>query len=203
MLCQECHRETRALSRGMCSACYRRWRRENASPNAQCEQCGRSYFNGSPRRHSLCSRECFQAWKKARDWHNEPTNGGTIVMCVCQWCIRPFGVAFRLVARGGGRYCSLPCWGVARRLDPSKATSPENAWRQRAGYTPVRNAILHASGVRCARCGEERTHNNIVVHHIVDPGRDRQLLLDPKNLELLCRRCHMQEHHARGDLLRG
>ncbi len=203
MRCKECQREVPRLQRGMCAACYRNWRKENAPPNTRCEQCGRSYFTSSRRMHSLCSRACFRAWKVMRNQHNEFTDGGKQVMTTCLWCERLFGVELHFVARGGGRYCSLGCWGIARRLDPSRPISLENAWRQRCGYSRVRDAILHAPGVKCSRCGQERTHNNMVVHHIIDPGRDRHLLLDPENLEILCRRCHVREHWARGDLAIG
>jgi 5-methylcytosine-specific restriction endonuclease McrA len=202
MICDVCQRDMRAITRGMCGACYRDWRKENAPPNARCECCSRLYFNTSRKRHSLCSRACFRAWKPMRNQHNEFTDGGKQVMHMCEWCRRPFGVEMRFVARGGGRFCSSECFGMSRRADPSTTTSPENAWRQRQRYNRFRNSILHAPGATCARCGVLRTHNNVVVHHVLEPDGDVQLLFDPSNLELLCRRCHLREHRARGHLER-
>ncbi len=200
MRCQDCQRERRSLQRGRCGACYKAWRRNNAPPNVVCERCGRAYFEQAPKRHTLCSRACFAAWKLGRNGHNELTDGAKQVVRTCLWCGRLFGVEQTLVARGGGRYCTTRCWGIARRKDPTRSSSPENSWRQWRGFLKVRDALLHAPGSSCVRCGEIRTHNNLVVHHRVPPKGNPALLFEPTNLELLCRRCHIAEHRARGDL---
>lgn len=198
--CPACQRDVPSLHRGMCAACYKAWRKDNFPPNVTCEHCGRRYFDAAPKNHTLCSRECYRAWKLGRNGRNDPTDGEKFVERSCEWCGRTFGTHARLVARGGGRYCSTACAGIARRKDPGTITCRENVWRQWRGYSKIRNAVLHAPDVRCARCGELRTHNNLVVHHPVPPRGDPHLLFDPNNQEILCRRCHMQEHHRRGDL---
>lgn len=200
MHCDRCRKEARQPRRGMCAACYWRWRREHLLPNARCEQCGRAYFNPKPMKHAFCSRSCFNGWKVGRDSRNALMNGQKQVPRTCLSCGRTFGVEQVRVAQGRGRYCSRECSGLARRKHPSRFVSPENVWRAWRGYPKLRDSILHAPGACCARCGAVRTYNNLVVHHHVPPDGDARLLFNPANLEILCRACHLREHRERGDL---
>lgn len=196
--CIDCLRSVPSTHRQRCPNCYRIWQRDNAPPNATCEVCARAYFRrpGSRQGGRTCGRACFAMWKRGRNAANEPTTGGQLVPCTCRWCGKPFETPQRLVARGGGLYCSLVCNGIRRRLNPERALYPENAWRQREGFSETRTAMPHRPDAQCARCGERRTKGNLVVHHPRPPEGDRELLLAPWNLEVLCRRCHFYVHHG-------
>lgn len=66
----------------------------------------------------------------------------------------------------------------------------------KGGVDPAfyRKRAFEAYGRACARCGtEEEEDHNIHVHH-----RDRNRKNgDVANLEVLCRTCHMKEHHGK------
>ncbi len=195
--CSACGRETSSTSRGMCGNCYRIWARDSLPPNTTCDVCERAYFRRSGSRPSgrTCSRECFVVWKVGRNQHNELTDGAVLVARDCEWCGDGFLVEKRQVAKGLGRFCSTECSGMRRRHDPARPTYPENAWRQREGFRKLSDALLAAPDVRCATCGDRRKHGNLVVHHPIPPNGDRELLMAPTNLVVLCRACHFRVHH--------
>jgi len=195
-ICRTCGREMVVLRRGLCANCYRIWQRDNEPPNATCEVCGREYFrrtSASPNGRT-CSRACYAAWKRGRNQHNQPTDGATLVERTCEWCGRLFTVEKRQIDKGFGRFCSLQCNALRRRLDPERSMYPENAWRSRMGFRRVADQLLHAASARCAECGERRTNGNLVVHHPIPPNGDVDLLMAEWNLVVLCRACHMAAH---------
>ncbi len=60
-------------------------------------------------------------------------------------------------------------------------------------WRAVRRKVLDARGWRCSRCGTAR---RLEVHHrtaLVDGGA----AYDPANLVILCRFCHLEEHHPK------
>jgi hypothetical protein len=180
----------------MCGNCYRIWQRENFPPNATCEVCGRDYFRrpcASPSGRT-CSRECFAIWKRGRDRHNRATDGALPVLRRCEWCGEGFSVEKRQVDKGFGRFCSVKCSALRRRVDPERSMHPENAWRSRMGFRKVAARLLRAANARCAECGERRTSGNLVVHHPIPPNGDVNLLMAEWNLVVLCRACHMAAH---------
>lgn len=195
--CSACGRERNGSWRGMCANCYRVWQRDNFPPNATCESCGRAYHRRSGSRASgrTCSRKCFVTWKVGRNQLNEPTDGAVLVARDCEWCGDGFTVEQRQLDKGFGRFCSTECSGMRRRHDPERSMYPENAWRQREGFRKLSAAILADPNVRCASCGDRRANGNLVVHHPIPPNGNRDLLMDPNNLVVLCRRCHFHVHH--------
>ena len=48
---------------------------------------------------------------------------------------------------------------------------------------------------RCERCGHDGSDSHLGVHHQNRDKHDHRL----ENLEILCHRCHMQDHAARGE----
>lgn len=194
--CPTCGREVRSRQRGMCGNCYRIWRRDHFPPNSTCAVCGRAYFRraaASPHGRTCC-RRCFRIWKRGRDQHNRPTDGARPIDRSCEWCGRSFTVEKRQVDKGFGRFCSIQCNAIRRRIDPSRPTSREGAWRGRMGFRKVADRLLRAPEARCAKCGERRTHGNLVVHHPVPPDGNATLLLAEWNLVILCRACHIAVH---------
>ena len=77
---------------------------------------------------------------------------------------------------------------------PTRARYPENAWRQREDFRKVSDAILVDVAVRCT-CGERRSKGNLVVRHPVPHKVDRDLLMVPHNMVVLCRARHVRVHH--------
>jgi 5-methylcytosine-specific restriction endonuclease McrA len=195
--CSVCHRETRSTSRGMCGNCYRIWQRDHFPSNTTCDVCGRAYFRRpcAPEAGRTCTRECYKTWKLGRNQHNKLTDGATLLPRECEWCGDSFVVPQRQIDKGFGRFCSTNCSGVRRRYDPAQSINPENAWRQREGFRKLSAAILADPDMRCASCGDRRKGGNLVVHHPIPPNGDRELLMDPNNLVVLCRSCHFQLHH--------
>ena len=146
--CSACGRETRSTHRAMCANCYRIWQRDNFPPNAACDVCDRQYFRrpGARTNGRTCSRSCFSKWKQGRDCFNRTTDGSVEIERRCEVCSKQFTAEKRRVARGMGRYCSLQCNAIRRRLDPVRSSSPENAWRQREGFTKLSQQLLSAPG---------------------------------------------------------
>lgn len=114
--CASCSREVQDTHRGLCGACYKRWRKWNETPNVACEWCGREYFDPAPRQHTLCSRPCYRAWKIGRTNSNEPiaarnrppvdADGKVVLKCVhcgASFRVRPYEL------KRHPRYCSLAC----------------------------------------------------------------------------------------------
>lgn len=194
--CKVCGRMVTGLSRRMCGKCYRVWQRDNFPPNAVCEVCGKLYFrrpSASPRGRT-CSRDCFRIWKVGRNQHNRPTDGAIQIERVCEWCRKKFNIEKRQADKGYAKFCSSRCYGMSRRHDPTCSKYPENAWRQREGFRKLSDRILSDTSVRCAICDTPRIRGNLVVHHIVEPNGDVNLLLSEDNLQVLCRACHMRVH---------
>lgn len=48
---------------------------------------------------------------------------------------------------------------------------------------------------RCERCGHDGSESRLGVHHRNRDKHDQQI----ENLEILCHRCHMQEHAVKGE----
>ena len=164
MRCQSCQRDVRQIHRGMCSACYRTWRKENAAPNAKCENCGRPFFSASPRRHVLCSRECFRFWKVARSADNEiipnrvrpPINAEGGVRLICEYCEISFAV-FPYELGRQPRFCSTKC-SAARRAVPRTILSCDHCG---GIFRYLPNRLLLVPGRYCSRvCFEEARRIN-------------------------------------------
>lgn len=185
-----------SLTVGRCGNCYRIWRRDHHEPNAVCDACARPYYRrpGASPSGKTCCRPCYVKWKLGRNWHNQPTDGATMVSRVCACCGSQFSVEKRQVDKGNGLYCSLQCNAIRKRLDPARSSYPENAWRQREGFTKLSQRMLGSPGIRCETCGSPRMNGNLVVHHPIPPEGSRELLFAPWNLMILCRACHMRVH---------
>ena len=69
-----------------------------------------------------------------------------------------------------------------------------------SGHTPrggrwdvFRRAMIRRSGGVCERCG---IHGRLEMHHMT-PLSDGGACYDPENVEVLCRRCHIEHHHPK------
>lgn len=98
------------------------------------------------------------------------------------------------------RVSSGKCKACAGESDRRRGTAAERGYDKH--WRPVRDAHLaefplcggkradayHSTMSECARLGFVTAAT--VVHHIQAHKRDRALLLDPRNLESACKRCH-------------
>jgi len=72
---------------------------------------------------------------------------------------------------------------------------------QSAAWLKARRKALHVAQWRCQRCGASVTGSRqSQVHHKKPRDGAPALLLEPMNLEVLCRRCH-RGAHSRGEEL--
>src|SRR5262245_13250404 len=72
---------------------------------------------------------------------------------------------------------------------------------QSANWHRARRQALHRADYTCQRCGVSVLgHRQSQVHHRAPRDRAPALLVEPQNLEVLCRKCHRIAHN-RGDLL--
>jgi len=131
----------------------------NEPPNVRCERCGRRYFDQAPKNHTLCSRECYRAWKIGRSTKNEPIPGrerppvqpdGNVLLN-CEWCGEPFRVRpYELQRRP--RFCSLQCNAV-RKVAPRTFLECDHCGRR---YSYLPNRLLLVNSRYCSReCYEE------------------------------------------------
>ena len=79
------------------------------------------------------------------------------------------------------------------------ATEAANRFYSSAEWKACRVAYKKSVGGLCERCLKKGLYNpGEIVHHKeyinADNLTDPQVLTDFKNLELLCRRCHAEEH---------
>ena len=73
---------------------------------------------------------------------------------------------------------------------------------QSAAWLRVRRQVLADANYQCRRCGKSVTGSReSQVHHRKPRETAPMLLVEPQNLEVLCRSCH-RAAHSRGDLLK-
>ena len=175
-------------------ACFATWKRGRDSHNRltdggtlvdrTCEWCGspfavekRQLDKGFGR---FCSRDCSGA-------------RGAVprLLISCERCGHSFDFLPNRVFLAGGRFCSRRCFQAVRR---EAKLSPE-ADRGR-GYRSFRDAWVAERGA-CERCG---SHEDVLLHHRVRSRERPDLLLEPANLEVLCRSCHTRHHDEMGHM---
>lgn len=71
-------------------------------------------------------------------------------------------------------------------------TDKQKAAREDRNFDGKRQAVLKRDGYRCVRCGSAK---NLTVHHKDRSGRGAKSHNNAmKNLETVCRKCHINEH---------
>lgn len=115
--CGRTYRQTRSDQRYCSGACGSRAFNAKRRPTLACAQCGNSFLKFGPRRY--CGQECaVSAESAAKRRHGGPTKAWArgrefAPRRVCEVCAEPFYAPPSLVRRGGGRFCSKSCKGVA------------------------------------------------------------------------------------------
>jgi 5-methylcytosine-specific restriction endonuclease McrA len=159
-VCVSCSRNVRHTRRELCAACYKHWRKWNNPPNVTCEWCGRRYFEPAPKKHTLCSLECFSAWKIGRNSRNEsiagrrrpPVDRNGRVALACEHCGSPFRVRPYELKRLP-KYCSPAC-NAARRIVLRALVPCEHCG---ALFCILPNRFLLVAGRFCSRKCYEAT----------------------------------------------
>lgn len=192
--CSVCGR-MRVLTRGMCSKCYKDWKKWHLPPNVKCAECGRSYHRVSTETtpaYEFCSKSCYSQFRVGRQ---ADYSRASYELRRCIACGAEFRAEGGNIKAGGGKYCSTACWGMMRRgrtidLDYWNGIA---AWRLHLKWDELVRQIIAKRGPACTLCGNR---GDPCVHHRLDPNpnRDTKLLLDEDNCVVLCRGCHVRWH---------
>ena len=86
-------------------------------------------------------------------------------------------------------------WTPARRAAKRREMLNRNPDARYHGLSARAAARIVRDAGLCSRCGHDGSESRLEVHH---RNRDKQDQ-SPENLEVLCHRCHMQEHAAAGE----
>lgn len=132
------------------------------------------------RQAKFCTLACSAASRKGKRYH-EPN-------LTCANCNLRFyrQVSHHAKSKSGLLFCSRACKDGAQHLG---IIPPPNF---KDGIGIYRSRAIQHYGRRCMRCRYDRCEAALDVHHI---SRDRTNN-DLKNLEVLCRNCHAEEHAA-------
>lgn len=127
------------------SECYHLYLRGENHPRYKekvkvvCEQCGKGIlvFPCKANTKRFCSNKCRDVWQ-SQHWNgkNNPHWKGGDVERICQWCEKTFRVPRRVVKKGGGKYCSYKCYGMAQRKQLFKICKNcgKAFWKKRPKY---------------------------------------------------------------------
>ena len=86
-------------------------------------------------------------------------------------------------------------WTPERREEKRNAMLRRNPDARYHGLSADRAAQIVAAAGQCQRCDHDGSESRLGVHHHNRDKHDHT----PKNLEVLCHRCHMQEHTKKGE----
>lgn len=86
-------------------------------------------------------------------------------------------------------------WTPERREAKRQEMLGRNPGARYHGLSAKSAARLVARIGRCERCGHDGSESRLGIHHRNRDKHDHRL----ENLEVLCHRCHMQEHASRGE----
>lgn len=110
---------------------------------SSCTQCGNRVWvkpSRADRQQRFCCKECHRQWMSRHVRANLASGWtGGDVECACQRCGAAFSVSKGEKKRGGGRYCSMACFGALRKLPMTE----ERASRRRIDQHM--RGMMHAS----------------------------------------------------------
>lgn len=202
-VCVVCDKKFKAfffdVKRGGGKYCSRKcyYKRAKRSKEMKCLTCGKEFFAFPSEIKAgfakYCSRKCMGIGKMNR------------VKKICLVCGKEFSVYPAEIKKGGGKYCSRRCW--------VKGQNGKNHWNWQGGisfepYGPefneeLKEQIRKRDNYRCQECfrhqdelfTETGKRYKLIVHHI-DYNKTNN---KPKNLNSLCRGCHLQTNFSRED----
>lgn len=151
-----------------------------------CQQCQKEFqaFLREVKRGNgkFCSLGCSSKFTKSK---NKPEPN-----VYCAWCNKHF---YRNSYRQGLTksklcFCSRKCKDEAQKLDGLKLLHLPHF----GTGNNYRNIIFRQKPYICERCGYDKHHAAIIVHH-KDRNRQNNSI---ENLEVLCACCHLIEHYG-------
>lgn len=188
LLCQQCGKSFTAFpyqaTRRFCSSsCY--WSamktgKRGPTLEVACCVCQKQFRTWAYRLEVgalTCSRSCSKTAKE-RGEHR-----------TCAICDTPFYASRQSIDRGQGHYCSVFCYGLARRRQNHEG---RNGWQ----YRDWRKAVYKRDRWTCQRCGARGVE--LHAHHIQMWSRFPDLRFEITNGRTLCWPCHYQTHIEEG-----
>lgn len=158
-----------------------------------CQQCGKKFESFQAEIKGgwgkFCSRKCHGKWRsKNRIGENSANWKGGEVTTTCQQCDGSFEILPSRIEKGGGKFCSLQCFGKWKSENLAGERSPN--WQGGKSFepypstfnTPFKRKIRERDDYTCAICGKPGKS----VHHINYVKNDTT----PGNCITLCRSCH-------------
>jgi len=103
------------------------------------------------------------------------------------------------ISRGITRkYCSRACQAIGRSKEWAKKISGENSPHWKGGSGSYRKRAIEKYGLVCEKCGYDGTKfpGLMWIHHKNFKTRKEQDNHSLDNLQVLCIRCHLEEHYA-------
>lgn len=91
-----------------------------------------------------------------------------------------------------GRYCDDH---KRRRKRKNKYKHSNKSFYNSSIWQRTRDFIYERDKGRCQRCGKFVFGRDAHVHHVIPISVDERLKLEPNNLKLLCKDCHMIEEN--------
>lgn len=156
-----------------------------------CKGCGETLKTKPYLKRQFCSRLCWKNWRANRNAFNElvetPSSDRP-----CEICEKIFRPEPKLLKRGYGLYCSRICAGLGKRKANESDYEVRIDWYASHGWTALSKKLRNRKK-KCQKCGKK---GRLVAHHLIDPfpSRNMALLLNEKNIKILCHSCHHKTH---------
>jgi len=153
----------------------------------KCAQCGKTYEkyikyhqqNQWLGHKNYCSKECIKASRlKGKE-------------VKCAWCSKEFYAKPSQLKRSksGKSFCGRSCSNAHRNTLYFGKKHP-NYREDSGGY---RQKAFDHYGKECSKCSYKKCVSALEVHHKNRNRKDNRL----RNLEVLCRNCHAEEHYMK------
>ncbi len=155
-----------------------------------CQNCGRKIErNIKPYRlkkypPKFCNRKCFHLELKKTQKSNKRE-------LKCNYCNTAF-LRHLSDIKKTFNFCSRECKDRAQSIYSGDKFASMRPKHYANGKRAYRNKAFDFYGKQCQRCGYNRCPSALQVHHI---DRDRKNNTT-KNLEVVCRNCHAEEHYG-------
>lgn len=169
-----------------------------------CGWCGKEFEEWTYRNSSFCSNQCRSEFAaKQPKPHKHPK---IRVRHVCLTCGKSFIVEENQIRlRGGGKYCSRICQGVAKSKTFSKEGNPnfkggisqDSKYYRGSNWKTQKRRAMKRDNYECQVCGKRRNEVGFFglgVHHIIPYRHFKGNLEAANQLENLITLC--RKHHA-------
>ncbi len=197
--CEHCGVEFMATKkdRRYCSRPCASTARFGPKPVELCAQCG--VLIQAKRGRKYCSLDCVNDSKWGRDNSAQMKSENL----ECYWCGKRFTRIPSKSRRGKRTFCGKVCMGAYRSTQIGEANPKWKGGKKKdygPGWQAIRAKVMRLAGGVCVRCAP-RVKLAVDVHHKVplrlfrvDGKIDWTRANDLRNLEPLCKACHLKAH---------